>query len=126
MATETRAMFWTVLARLDEADTTDGDPWYAKGMAWAMENGISDGLGPDSSITREQLVTMLYRYDGSPAVDGFYDADSVSGFAAGAMRWAVERGIIGGTDGGYPHTVHDRQCRLTRLYSAPSSRSVSP
>ena len=97
-ADTTRAQLMTVLARHAGADTT-GDA-LAKGMAWAKANGISDGTNGNGTITREQLATMLYRYAGSPAVTGdltaYADAASVSDWAATAMAWAVEKGIITG------------------------------
>ena len=100
----TRAMLMTVLARFDGQDITGGAVWYEKAMAWAKENGISDGSDPDGAITREQLATMLWRYSGSPAGDGslsaFGDSASVSSYAAEALRWAVGEGLISGTDGG--------------------------
>ncbi len=102
----TRAMLMTVLARIDGADTTAAASgnWYDKGLAWAVEKKVSDGSAPMSSISREQLVTMLYRYAGQPAVtDGslssFSDASSVSDYAKTAMTWAVKNGIINGMDG---------------------------
>ena len=94
----------TVLARLDGQDTAGGEQWYSKAMAWAVQTGISDGTNPDGSITREQLAAMLYRFAGSPAVDGgelaFSDADQVSAYAADALRWASGKGIITGKGGG--------------------------
>ena len=57
-----RAMIFTVIARMAGVDTTTGSTWYEAGMNWAMEQGITDGTNPMSSITREQMVTMLYRY----------------------------------------------------------------
>lgn len=100
----TRAMLMTVLARLDGVDTADGDTWYAKGMDWAKAQGISDGSNPNANITREQLVTMLWRYAGSPAVTGnlasFTDAAQVSGYANDAVCWAVENGIVNGFEDG--------------------------
>ena len=51
------------------------------GMDWAKANGVSDGINPTVNITHEQLVTMLYRYVGSPATNGsldnFSDASTV-------------------------------------------------
>ena len=89
-----------VSARLDGVDTGGSALWYEKGMAWAVAQGVSDGRNPDGQITREQMVTMLYRCAGSPAVpDGalsFRDAGAVSGYAREAVRWAVENGIISG------------------------------
>ena len=100
----TRAMLMTVLARFDGQDTTGGETWYEKGMEWAKANGVSDGANPNAPITREQLVTMLYRYVGSPAADGslasFPDAGKVSAYAADAMTWAVGTGILNGMGDG--------------------------
>ena len=97
----TRAQLMTVLARLDGADTTGAA--LEKGMAWAVANGISDGSNPNAPITRQQLAAMLYRYAGSPAVEGtlnFPDAGSVSDYAKDAMLWVTQNGIINGkTDG---------------------------
>ena len=99
----TRAMFMTVLARLDGQDTTGGESWYAKGMDWAKASGISDGTMPQSNITREQLVTMLYRYAkaGKTGSDlsKFVDSGKVSDWAKDAMAWAVDRGILTGKGG---------------------------
>ena len=99
-ATTTRAMLMTILARMDGVDTTGSDPWYAKGMEWAVAEGISDGTNPEATITREQLAVMLYRYAGSPAVSTdaltFGDADQVSDWAMDGVRWAVANGIISG------------------------------
>lgn len=99
-----RAMVVTVLARYDGVNTDGGDTWYAKGRAWAMSQGISDGSDMMGSITREQLATMLYRYAGSPAVSGsltgFPDTAKVSSYAKDAMTWAVANKLITG-DSGY-------------------------
>lgn len=103
----TRAMLMTVLARLDGVDTDGGSPWYEPGMSWAMANGVSDGTDPNSAVTREQLVTMLYRQAGSPAVGvselallgQFADGERVSAWAQEAMAWAVSGGVLTG-DGG--------------------------
>ena len=98
----TRGMVGTVLARLAGADTAGGETWYAKGTAWAVENGISDGTAPEQPVTREQLAALLYRYAGSPAVSGelgFDDADSISAWARDAVRWCVDNGILNGVGG---------------------------
>ena len=102
----TRAMIWSVLARYEGADIPGGtgDTWYAGPQEWAMENGISDGTMPNSSMTREQFAAMLYRYVGSPAVSGtvgnYSDADSISSWAQDAMVWAVQQGLITGMGDG--------------------------
>jgi len=104
--TTTRGMLMTILARLDGVNTNGGATWYAKGMEWAMENGISDGTNPTGNITREQMATMLYRYaeykgyDVSAAAElNFVDAASVSSYAVDAMEWAVAEGLINGVEG---------------------------
>ena len=93
----------TILARYAGADTTGGANWYEKGMAWAQSAGISDGRAPEAGITREQLVTMLYRYAGSPTANGkldnFSDSASVSSYAENAMQWAVANGIVNVSNG---------------------------
>ena len=100
----TRAMMWTVLARLDGKDVSGASTWYAKAMTWAIEKGVSDGTFPGNSITRDQLATMLWRAAGSPEAKGaltnFNDAASVSSWATQAMTWAVEQGLISGMGDG--------------------------
>ena len=98
-ANMTRAMVWAILARID-GETVTGAAWATDARAWAMAEGVSDGTDPNGLVTREQLATMLWRYAGEPAssysLSAFTDADSVSGYAATAMAWAVEHGIITG------------------------------
>lgn len=102
----TRAMIWSVLARYEGADIkgASGSDWYAGPQQWAIENGISDGTMANSSMTREQLAAMLYRYSGSPAVSGtvgdYNDAATISSWASDAMIWAVQQGLIAGMDDG--------------------------
>ena len=114
----TRAMLVTALARFDGADTAGGSTWYDKGLDWAVENGISDGSDPDGGVTREQLAVMLWRYAGSPTVDGlpldFTDADRASDWAQAALSWAVQNGILNGKGGG----ILDPQGPATRAESA--------
>ncbi|WP_291502982.1 InlB B-repeat-containing protein [Acutalibacter sp.] len=84
--------------------------WYYQPIEWATRRGILAGysngrFGPNDFITREQLVSVLWRHAGSPkprnTVLRFNDASKVSGFAWDAMLWATERGIISGRPGGY-------------------------
>lgn len=79
--------------------------WYANAVKWAGAQGIVAGygdgrFGPEDDITREQLATMLWRYDGSQQVADtqldFHDADEISSYAKTAMQWAVKNGVIGG------------------------------
>lgn len=98
----TRAMVWTVLARMAGADTESGEAWYSAGRIWAVNAGVSDGTDPEAAITREQLAVMLYRAAGSPAAGdaaAFPDAGAVSDYARTAMAWAVETGVLAGQDG---------------------------
>ena len=102
-AATTRGMLVTILARYDGTDTSAGSVWYEAGADWAVENGVSDGTNMNGALTREQLVTMLWRYAGSPEADdlsGYPDSASVSSWAADAMAWAVENGLITGTGTG--------------------------
>ncbi len=102
----TRAMVWTVLARMSGVDTDGGDPWYSVAQDWAVENEVSDGTNPDGNITREEFATMLYRYAAPENVTQqtmlgqFSDGESVSDWAVPAMEWAVAEGIISGMDDG--------------------------
>ena len=105
----TRAMLMTVIARYAGQDTTGSNPWYQKSMEWAKANGVSDGTAPNANITREQLVTMLYRYAKSTGKDvsvgkdtnilSYTDATTVSEYAVPAMQWACGAGIVNGANG---------------------------
>ena len=83
------------------------DAYYAKAVAWAVENGITGGTGdgkfsPDATCTRAQAVTFLYRASGSPAVSGsaaFSDV-AADAYYADAVKWAEKNGITGGIGGG--------------------------
>ena len=103
-----RAMIWTILARMSGVDTTGGSVWYAAAQQWAIATGVSDGTNPNGTITREQLAAMLYRYAVSKGMvtapvtadlSIYSDAASVSAYAVEAMQWAVGTGLINGMDG---------------------------
>lgn len=98
-----RAMLVTVLARLNGEDTSTGDTWDTVGVAWAKEQGISDGSGLERAVSCEQLVVMLYRYAKAKKTETdlteFNDIVNVSSWASEAMAWAVESGIITGKNG---------------------------
>ena len=83
------------------------DAFYAKAVAWAVENGITSGTGeskfsPNSACTRAQAVTFLYRASGSPTVSGKAEFSDVSttAFYADAVAWAAKKGITTGIGGG--------------------------
>lgn len=96
-----RQQLWMTLGRLAGVDPAD----MAAAKAWAVELGISDGTIPGAAVTRQQMVTIIYRfaqmkgYDTSAKADlsAFPDADKLSDYAADAMEWAVANGIVNGT-----------------------------
>ena len=101
-ASTTRAQLWTILARQNNADLTGGATWFENAQNWAKEKGISDGANPDGTINRAQMVTMLWRAMGQPAVGGtanFADVPADSYYAQ-AVAWAIENGITAGVGGG--------------------------
>ena len=89
------------------------DAWYADAVAWCSETNIMKGygggyFGPDDSITREQLVSILYRYaqyrnfsnletTGVELLE-YNDYASISGYAGGPMQWALKNSIISGKE----------------------------
>ena len=101
-----RAMVWTVIARL-AGQTISGATWAEDAKAWVVAQGVSDGTNPDGNVTREELVTMLYRYAGSPEMNvpelaligGYPDSVDVSAWAQDAFAWAISKGVIEGRDG---------------------------
>ena len=109
-ATLTRAMVWTIIARMSGVDTTGGNSWYAKAQEWVITNGISDGENPTAAITRQELVTMLYRYAQIKGYDvsvgestnilSYVDATSISEYAMSAFQWACGSGLTEGDENG--------------------------
>ncbi|MBQ9719941.1 MAG: S-layer homology domain-containing protein [Oscillospiraceae bacterium] len=114
----TRAMLVTVLyraagcpsvsARVPFTDLTDD--WYYNAVAWAYSTGVTSGttanrFDPNGTVTREQLVAMLYRFKAMQTgasnanlsvINGYQDNASVSDWAKAAFCWAVDGGIING------------------------------
>ncbi len=100
-ASATRAQLWTILARQNDADLSGGANWYEKAQLWSKDKGISDGTNPGATITRAQMVTMLWRTMGQPAATdkvSFADVPADSYYAQ-AVAWAVEGGITQGVGG---------------------------
>ena len=91
-------------------DDVASNAYYAKAVAWAVENGITTGtsaskFSPNDPCTRTQAVTFLFRYaaaNGMEAVtmqellSGYADAASVPSYAVSAMNWALAAGILQG------------------------------
>lgn len=108
-ADTTRGMIVTVFYNIAGKPeiVANGDEWYVKSRAWAMENGISDGTNMDNKITREQLVTMLWRNAGEPklmdytGLTSFIDTNEISSYAQLAFAWAHQQGIICGKGNGH-------------------------
>ena len=120
-ATMTRAMFALVLYRIaGEPSVEDmrvpftdisSRHWAYDAVVWAYNKGVTDGVSttefaPEANITREQLVTMLFRYEkASPEASGtlsFTDASSIASWARDAVTWAALNGIVTGyTDGSF-------------------------
>ncbi len=116
----TRAMLVTVLWRMSGSPKAESgnpftdvaaDSWYADAVVWAAENKIVLGVGggkfdPDTSVTREQIATILFRYAQANGVDvtkraelkDFPDSAEVSEWAAEALQWAVAAKLVNGSE----------------------------
>ena len=91
--------------KLNLNDVTPDD-WFYTQIVWAYKNGYISGtseneFSPNANITREQAMTILWRYKGSPnaesATDKFSDCNEISSYAKPAMNWAAANNIISGT-----------------------------
>ena len=115
-----RGMIVTILHRLEDTPAVSTatsfadvkpDSYYANEATWASENGIVSGygngnFGPDDEITREQLVTILYRYakfknydvniGEDTNISRYDDASQISEYAYAPMQWAISVGLITG------------------------------
>ena len=121
--TMTRAMMVTVLYRMAGEPEVSGPSsfkdvpegqWYSDAIAWAQDNGIvlgvlADKFAPNDCVTREQIATILWRYEGTPEakadMTAFKDADKISEYAEDAMNWAVSEGIFQGDNGNLKPTA---------------------
>ncbi len=113
-----RAMLATLLYRMSGAEATadstfsdvPANKWYAEAVTWAVDSGVVQGFEdgtfrPDESVTREQMVTMFYRYAQWSGVDvtaqadlsGYPDVALVQTYATNAFVWATAIGLIKGT-----------------------------
>lgn len=115
----TRAMLVTILYRAEGEPSVAGLPnpftdvpqdWYTDAVIWAANEGIVTGVKPDrfnpkGNITREQIATILYRYEGSPeapdTLPPFADNRQISTYALRPMNWAISEGLINGVGGGF-------------------------
>lgn len=103
--TTTRGAFMTMLARYAGVDTSGSSPWYQAGMDWAVEEGVSDGSNPYGGVTRVQVVAMMWRFLGAHEYEAdlsrFSDVDEIPGWSGAreAIEWAVDAGVMQGSDG---------------------------
>ena len=116
----TRGQLATVLYRLaGEPETKKSIPfidvpsgaYYAEAVAWAYDAGIIKGIdpthfAPNAAATREQMITMVARYVSycgisikADSLPEFPDVDIISDYAIDAVCWAVENGLLLGSDG---------------------------
>ena len=102
------------------------DSYYAKAVAWAVENGITTGTGdgkfsPDATCTRAQSVTFLFRAIGK-LVDSKAEFSDVltDSYYANAVAWAVENGVTNGIGDGLfgPNNSCTRAQIVTFLFRA--------
>lgn len=92
--------------------------WYTDSVLWANDAGIAEGygnglFGTNDPVTREQVVASLWRYEGrpeSPPGADFDDEGDISEYAAAAVDWAQDKGIIYGKSG----NRFDPHARMTR------------
>lgn len=103
---ESGKVYWSYL------DVKEGT-WYENAIAWCSDAGVMKGygggyFGPDDYITREQLVFTLYQYASYKGFDNldtagielldYSDYKNVSGYAGGAMQWALKNGLLYGKE----------------------------
>lgn len=139
----TRAQFAQILYNMEgkpeyETDKTfddvqekeDGeDVWYYDAVMWAASTGIVKGYEdgcyyPDEDITRQEMVTMLYRYaeykntltgDITEDLEAFPDSDDDSVWDKEAFAWAVQHGIVNGKDGKLAAGDPARRCEIAKI-----------
>ena len=133
----TRGMLVTILYRLEGEPAVTGEAgfddvaagqWYTDAVIWAAANDIVNGIGdnqfgPENTLTREQLVTMLYRYAQNKGYDvtasadlsGYPDAGQIQSWAQEAMTWAVAEGIVEGMDGNLNPAGHATRAQIATI-----------
>ena len=119
MLASTRGQVVAILYRLEGEPAVNGSnpfvdataDWLQNAVVWASQNGIVEGysdtvFGPDDTITREQLAAILYRYAGYKGYDTFAaadlstfdDAGDVASWSQAPLTWAVDKGLIQGSN----------------------------
>lgn len=148
-----RAMVVTMLYRLEGEPTIEyikapdpafadisGDEWFAKAAEWAALNGIVEGIGtadgkavnfaPNASVSREQLSTMLYRYEqykdggftGSWAFPlDFSDRAAISSWAYEGVCWMTMKGVMQGSNGAFSPAGSATRAQLAKVFTEYSA-----
>ncbi|MBQ7871356.1 MAG: S-layer homology domain-containing protein, partial [Oscillospiraceae bacterium] len=102
----------------DAFSDLDKTQWYHEGVDFVLDNGLMKGMSdtvfvPNGEVTRAQLVTILYRLEGQPSVEGlenpFKDVTENAWYAE-AVIWAVNNGVVNGTS----ETTFDPNAAITR------------
>ena len=112
---------------------TDLDPtlWYHDGVHFCLANGMMNGVGddlfdPTGTTSRAMIVTILYRLEGKPSVDGFenpFDDVAEGQWYTDAVIWAAENKIVEGYDGKFaPTDAITREQLATILYRYAQSK----
>lgn len=99
-----RQQMWMILARIAGSDPAN----MAAARTWAMGRNLTDGTGPALNMSRQQLVTFLYRFaqrqgftiSGSSPLTTFPDNANVADYAQAPMSWAVANGLVAGKSDG--------------------------
>lgn len=97
----TRAAVWTVLARINGVNISGGNTWYEKAQEWAISSGLSDGSNPERIVSRQEIITMLYRRAGRPPVKNsgsyataFGDMKDIADWAYDPVIWAIQNNLL--------------------------------
>lgn len=121
--TMTRGMIATVIYRIagepeveyqEHFEDVGEDAYYSLPVTWANDNGIMTGyggekegqFGPDDPITREQFITVLYRYadksglnlENEQVLDHYLDKEDISDFALDAVKWGIKAYLMQGAE----------------------------
>ncbi len=139
--TMNRAMIVTVLYRLEKSPAVTGaskftdvpaGQWYSDAVAWAAANKIVNGydetiFGPMNAVTREQMATILFRYEQVKGLENvtleenlnrFPDQNKISAYAIPALQWAVGQKIINGNaDGTLDPTGTATRAQVAQIFT---------
>ncbi len=138
-----RAMLVTILWRLADEPVVNylmqfpdvGESWYTEAVRWAaservVEGYTNGGFGVNDPVSREDLVTILWRYQNRPEADpgqDFADEGDISSYAAQAVDWARENGIVGGKPGNrFDPKGHATRAETASIIQNFAALSITP